>query len=86
MQTNQILKLHVKPQAKVSAFAGQYGERLKVNLAAPATDNRANEELIDFLSRHFKVPKKNIVIKSGLKSRDKTVIITPTKSESPCAR
>jgi len=36
-----ILELHVQPGASRSEFAGEHGGRLKVRLAAPATEGRA---------------------------------------------
>jgi uncharacterized protein (TIGR00251 family) len=41
-----ILDLHVQPGASRSEFAGKHGERVKVRLAAPAVDNKANDALI----------------------------------------
>lgn len=70
-----ILEVHVQPGARRSEFAGQHGERVKIRLAAPATENRANEALIDFLAGHYKVPKRSVRIAAGLKSRDKRVVI-----------
>lgn len=46
---------------------------LKLKLAAPATEGKANAELISFLSKHYKVPKSSITIESGEKSRFKLV-------------
>ena len=71
-----ILELHVQPGASRSEFAGRHGERIKVRLAARAVDGKANEALIAFLSVHFKVPRRNVRILSGLKSRQKRVEIT----------
>ncbi len=70
-----ILDLHVQPGAARSEFAGAHGSRLKVRLAARAVDGRANEALIDFLASHYGVPKRNVRIVSGLKSRQKRVAI-----------
>ena len=70
-----ILELHVQPGAKRSEFAGQHGERVKVRLAAPAVDNKANVALIEFLAEHYGVPRRNVRIAAGLKSRQKRVVI-----------
>ena len=70
-----VLELHVQPGAKRSEFAGKHGERLKVRLAAPAHEGRANEALVEFLAGYYRVPKKNITIASGLRSRRKRVVI-----------
>jgi uncharacterized protein (TIGR00251 family) len=70
-----ILEVHVQPGAKRSEFAGQHGTRIKIRLAAPAVENRANEALVEFLAEHYRVPKRNVRIAAGLKSRDKRVVI-----------
>jgi uncharacterized protein (TIGR00251 family) len=70
-----ILELHVLPGASRSEFAGKHGERLKVRLQARAVDGKANEALIEFLAQHFGVPRRNVRLVSGLKSRQKRVVI-----------
>jgi len=70
-----ILELHVQPGAKRSEFAGMHGERIKVRLAAPAHEGKANAALIEFLAGHYGVPKRNVRIAAGLKSRRKRVVI-----------
>ena len=70
-----ILNVHVQPGAKRTEFAGQHGELIKIRLAAPAMENRANEALVEFLAAHYRVPKRNVRIAAGLKSRDKRVVI-----------
>jgi len=70
-----ILELHVQPGAARSEWAGKHGERLKVRLAARAVDGKANEALIEFLAEHFNVPRRNVRILTGQKSRQKRVII-----------
>lgn len=70
-----VLELHVQPGASRTEFAGRHGERLKVRLAARAVEGKANEALVAFLAEHYKVPKRNVRIASGLKSRHKRIII-----------
>ena len=65
----------MQPGAKRSEFAGEHGDRMKLRLAAPAVDGKANEALVEFLAGYFGVPKRNVRIASGLKSRQKRVII-----------
>ena len=65
----------MQPGASRSEFAGRHGERIKVRLAARAVDGKANQALVDFLAQHYKVPKRNVRIESGLKSRQKRVVI-----------
>jgi uncharacterized protein (TIGR00251 family) len=70
-----ILELHVQPGASRTEFAGMHGARVKVRLAARAVDGKANEALIEFLAAHYSVPKRNVRIVGGLKSRRKRVEI-----------
>ncbi|HSA91359.1 MAG TPA: DUF167 domain-containing protein [Burkholderiales bacterium] len=70
-----ILELHVQPGAARTEFAGKHGERLKVRLRARAVDGAANEALIEFLADHFGVPRRNVTIVSGTRSRAKRVSI-----------
>jgi uncharacterized protein len=70
-----ILELHVQPGASRSEFAGEHDGRLKLRLAAPAVEGKANVALVEFLADYFGVPKRNIRIAAGLKSRRKRVIV-----------
>ena len=65
----------MQPGASRTEFAGRHGERIKVRLAARAVDGKANQALVEFLAQHYKVPKRNVRIESGLKSRQKRVVI-----------
>lgn len=73
-----ILDLHVQPGASRTQFAGKHGDRLKVRLAAPAHDGKANRALIVFLAEYYGVPRRNVRITAGLKSRQKRVVIEKT--------
>lgn len=73
--TRLVLELHVQPGAKRSEFAGKHGERLKIRLAAPAHEGRANDALVEFLAGYYRVPRRNVTIVSGLRSRQKRVVI-----------
>lgn len=70
------LTLHVQPNARRTEFAGLHGDALKVRIAAPATDNRANSELVEFLGDRLGIPKSAVAILSGATSRRKVVEIT----------
>ena len=70
-----ILDLHVQPGASRSEFAGEHGGRLKVRLAAPPVEGRANDALVEFLAAYFEVPRRNVRIIAGLKSRRKRVVV-----------
>jgi uncharacterized protein (TIGR00251 family) len=67
------LTLHIQPNARASSVAGRHGDALKVKIAAPAVDDKANLELIDFLHQWFKLPIRDIKIKQGAHGRRKIV-------------
>lgn len=70
-----ILTLHIQPNARTTAVAGTHGDALKIRIAAPAVDDKANAALIDFLRRWFKLAAANIKIRHGAHGRRKIVEI-----------
>jgi len=70
-----VLTLHVQPGAKRTEVAGQYGDALKVRLAAPPVDGKANAELLRFIADAFGVPLRNVTLERGDTSRRKVVRI-----------
>lgn len=69
------LTLHVQPGAKKTEVAGLYGDALKIRLAAPPVDGKANQNLVAWLADFFAVPQRAVQIKSGETSRRKVVEI-----------
>ena len=69
------LSCHVQPGAKRTAVAGVYGMALKISLAAPPVDGKANKELGVFLAKKLKLPKSAVTLVSGQTSRDKVVFL-----------
>ena len=69
------LFLHCQPGAKKTEVQGIYGDRLKIRLAAPPLEGRANEALITWLSKTLKVPSSKIELLSGDTGRQKRVRI-----------
>ena len=65
----------VHPGASRTGIVGFEGEWLKIRIAAPPKDGKANQALIEFLAHLFSVPKNCIEIKSGFASRRKVVQI-----------
>lgn len=70
-----VLALHVQPGAKRTGAAGTHGDALKIRLAAPPVDGKANAELVRFLAEAFGVPLRQVTIVRGETSRRKTVRI-----------
>ena len=69
-----VFNVHVCPRSSRN-YVEQEGVNLKVHLTKPAAEGLANGQLIDLLSKHFKIKKYQIRIKSGEKSRNKLVEI-----------
>ncbi len=67
------MTVYVQPRASRTEVAGHHGPDLKIRLAAPPVDNAANEELTTFIARQLGVPKRNVRVVSGAKSRRKTL-------------
>lgn len=67
------LILHVQPGAKKTVVAGLHGDALKIRLAAPPVEGRANEALLRFIAELFKVPLRDVELKQGEQSRHKRV-------------
>ena len=70
-----ILALHAQPGAKRTTLAGLYGDKLKVALASPPVDGKANTLLIKFLSKELGIPKASLLLISGETSREKRLEI-----------
>jgi uncharacterized protein (TIGR00251 family) len=69
------LNVHVQPGAKKTAVEDLHNGRLKIRLAAPPIEGKANEALCRFLKERLQVALKNIIIVNGEKSRLKTIAI-----------
>jgi uncharacterized protein (TIGR00251 family) len=67
------LTLHIQPGARKTEIAGQHGDALKIRLAAPPVDGKANEALIKFFADALGLPKSAVTIKSGQTSRRKAL-------------
>jgi uncharacterized protein len=70
------LTLHVQPNARKTEFAGIHGGHLKVRVAAPAVDDKANQMLVDFLKKSLELPGGRVMISRGSHGRTKTIEIS----------
>ena len=70
-----LLKVKAVPNSSKNQFCGLFDGAIKVKIKAPAVENKANEELVKFLSKTLKIPKSNISIESGNTSKVKIVYI-----------
>jgi uncharacterized protein (TIGR00251 family) len=70
-----LLDIHAQPGAKVSAVAGLHGEALKIRIAAPPVDGKANEALVEFIARQLGIAKRLVCVEKGVSSRDKRLSV-----------
>ena len=80
------LKLRVVPNASRSQVVGTYGGAIKVRVAAPAVDGKANAALLDFLAANLGVPKRAVTLVRGESLRDKVVAVEGMSTEGAGAR
>jgi uncharacterized protein (TIGR00251 family) len=69
------LQIQAQPGAKRTEVAGLYGDCLKLRLASPPVDGKANECLIEFLAERLGVKRAQVRITRGLSSRRKSVFV-----------
>jgi uncharacterized protein (TIGR00251 family) len=70
-----LLQLSVMPNAKRTQVDGLRDGALRLRLAAPPIDGRANEALVAWLAKSLGVPKRDVEVLRGESSRRKQVAI-----------
>src|SRR5262245_38037625 len=68
-----VLRVHAQPGAGRSAVTGRFGDALKVKVAAPPVEGRANTALLAFLAKEFGLKPADVTLVSGQSSRTKRV-------------
>ena len=81
-----VLVLHIQPGARKTEVAGLHGDALKIRLAAPPVDGKANACLIEFLARQLGVAKSAVELVSGDTSRAKRVRISRISVDAAASR
>src|SRR3954470_7057925 len=69
------LELKIIPNAPRNEIVGWLGTALKVKVHAPALEGRANDELLAFLAEKLGLPRRDVTLVRGGKSRQKTLRI-----------
>ena len=69
------MTVRVQPNARRNEIVGLHGDALKVRIAAPAVDNKANAALVAFLAETLGLPKSAVAIRRGATSQRKLVEI-----------
>ncbi|HBZ59051.1 MAG TPA: DUF167 domain-containing protein [Sutterella sp.] len=73
--------VHAQPGAKKDRVSGEFNSRLKIALAAPPVDGKANAALQKFLSKRLGVAKSAVTLASGETMRDKRLRISGVTAE-----
>lgn len=69
------------PGARRSEIIGEVEGFLRIRLAAPASEGRANQELCRFLADRLGAPLRSVRVRSGTTARRKVVILQDTTVE-----
>jgi len=75
------LKIRIKPGASKNLILDIRNEYIKISVKASPVENKANKELILFLSKNFSISKSGIKIVSGATSRTKLIKIAGLNKE-----
>jgi uncharacterized protein (TIGR00251 family) len=76
-----LFTVHAQPGAKQTQVAGPYGDALRIRVAAPPIEGRANDELIAFLAEVLGVPKRCVRVVKGASSRRKAVLVADLQAD-----
>lgn len=68
-----VLRIRVQPGARRSEVVGVVGDELKVKVAAPPVEGKANEALVRFLAEMLGVSRRSVAVLRGERGRSKVV-------------
>lgn len=69
------LHLRVQPGARRSGLVGVWKQRLRLAVAAPPVDGKANEAVERAVAELCDLPRRDVELVAGISSRDKTVAV-----------
>jgi hypothetical protein len=81
-----LIDVKLIPRAGRTQLAGTRDNAVLIRLAAAPVDGAANAELVAFLSDLFDIPKRDIALIAGEKSRSKRVLLRGVASNAVRAR
>ena len=74
-QKGASFQVHVVPRASRTEIAGLHGDALKLRVAAPPVEGKANEEIVRFLAGLLGLRRADVSITAGQTSKRKTVLV-----------
>jgi len=75
-----LIKIKIVPNSSKNDIIKEDGF-IKVKVTAQPIENKANKALVEFLSKHFKIPKTSIRIVKGETSKEKTLLFKTDDTE-----
>lgn len=70
-----VIHIHAQPGAKRTGWGGRHGHALKLRVAAPPVEGKANAACIAFLAEVFACPRARIELLAGASSREKRFLV-----------
>lgn len=80
-----LIRICVKPGAKVSAVTGVSDHCVNVSIGAPPVQGEANTQLIKFLAQVLGVKKSCVELETGSRSREKLVSVSGISVSEACS-
>lgn len=75
------VKIFVQPKASKTRIVGVYDDMVKIAVAAPPVEGKANKKVISFMAGLFQVRKSDVKIVTGEHSRRKVCLIAGQDEE-----
>jgi len=80
-----LVRILVQPRASRNEIVGLQENELKVRLTSPPVEGAANELCRQFFSKQLHIPKRDITIVAGEKSRHKRLFVKTANPDEVCS-
>jgi uncharacterized protein len=80
------LDVKVVPGARRTEIAGPLGDRLKIRVAAPPEDGKANRAVCELVARELGVKERFVTVLSGQSNPEKTLLILGISAQEARSR
>jgi uncharacterized protein (TIGR00251 family) len=79
-----VFEVRLQPRSSREGIDGEWQGALRIRVASPPVDDRANQALIKFLAARLKRPLAAVRIIAGARSRIKRIEVTGTTAAQVC--
>ena len=76
-----LLTIHAQPGAKKNEVAGLHGDALKIRVASPPIEGRANKALTDYIAQTLNIARNKVMVLRGEKGRDKQILVAVPEAD-----